>query len=199
MLESRVTLPFGVAGGELAMVDDDASDSVLLPMSTFFNVPTLTTCARACVAVLALLRNVEPTLKALAPLLGRPLPNLPKSIAGTGGATSSPLLLPTDLTLTTVGLARIPVWAELPHDVCGNGDDSDTAKNTANNGTNIWTTAAAGDRRVRVLLTERSGTHGAVQRHGELADLVIRTFWTFELSVIVTFYTALASWDKLEG
>jgi hypothetical protein len=109
MLESRVTRPLGVVGGDGAMVDDDVSDSVLLPTSTFFNVPTFTTCARACVAVLALLRNVEPTLKALAPLLGLPPPNFSKSIVGTGGVTISPLLLPTDLTLTTVGLALIPV------------------------------------------------------------------------------------------
>jgi len=113
ILESRVTLPLGVVGGEGAIVDDDdvVSDSALLPMLTFFNVPTLTTCARACVAVLALLRNVEPTLKALAPLLGRLLPNFWKSIEGTGGAIISLPLLPIDLTLTMVGLARIPVCA----------------------------------------------------------------------------------------
>jgi hypothetical protein len=113
-LESRVAFALGVVGREVPTDDDAVVEPVsdlLLPISTFFSVPTLTTCARACVAVLALLRNVDPTLKALAPLLGRPPPNFSKSMLGTGGALLSTLLLPTDLTLTTVGLARIPVWA----------------------------------------------------------------------------------------
>lgn len=111
-LESRVGFPLGVVGRDSAgkeRVDESVSD--LAPISIFFSPPTLTTWARACVAVLALLRKVEPTLKALAPLFGRPLPNFWKSIVGTGGALTSKLLLPVDLTLTTVGLARIPVWA----------------------------------------------------------------------------------------
>lgn len=109
-LESRVAFPPGVVGRDPVgseSVDESVSD--LGGISIFFSPPTLTTWARACVAVLALLRNVEPTLNALAPLFGRPEPNLWKSIAGTGGVFGSELLFPVDRTLTTVGLARMPV------------------------------------------------------------------------------------------
>lgn len=110
---------FGAVGlaCELDFDDDDTRDvdetlaSDLAAMSTFFRpLPSLTTCARPCVAVLALFRYVELTLNSLAVLSGRAgPPNLPKSIEGTGGVPGA--LAPADLTLTTVGFARMPVWA----------------------------------------------------------------------------------------
>lgn len=109
--------------GETAANDgaDELVSDLTELISIFLSpVPTLTTCARACVAVLALLRKVEPTLKALAPLLGRVV-YFSKLMLGRGGVLLlSVLLFPTDLTLTTVGFARMPVcagartWACLP-------------------------------------------------------------------------------------
>ena len=120
-LESRVGAWLIESDDEVVDTDlDDVLASDLAPTSIFLSpLPNFTTWARPCVAVLALLTKVEPTLKALAPLLGRPLPNFSKSILGTGGVFP-PLTCP-DLTLTTVGLARMPVcagvwtWACLPY------------------------------------------------------------------------------------
>ena len=109
-LES-LAVPFRDAAGEAAASDgaeELVSDLVELISIFLRPLPTFTTCARACVAVLALLRKVEPTLKALAPLLGRVV-YFSKLMLGTGGVLPSLLLFPTDLTLTTVGLARMPV------------------------------------------------------------------------------------------
>jgi len=91
-----------VAEFESRTVDDAAGDGIgssdvdfALPL-TFFTLPTRTTMARAGVAVcvLALLRNVDPTLKVLPAGLGgrRPLwLYFSKSTLGTGGVA-----LPTD-------------------------------------------------------------------------------------------------------
>jgi hypothetical protein len=91
-----------VAGFESRTVDEAAGDGIGssevdfgLPL-TFFTLPTRTTMARAGVAVwvLALFKNVEPTLKVLPVGLGgrSPLPlYFSKSTLGTGGVA-----LPTD-------------------------------------------------------------------------------------------------------
>jgi hypothetical protein len=102
-----------VSGDLLPSVVDDPLASGLEAISTILSPepPTLTTCARACVTVLALLRKVDPTLKLLAALVGRrclELLNFSKSMLGIGGVLGA---LEPDLTLTIVGLARIPVWA----------------------------------------------------------------------------------------
>jgi hypothetical protein len=90
-----------VAEFESRTVDDAAGDGIgssvvdfALP-ETFFTLPTRTTMARAGVAVwvLALFKNVEPTLNVLPVGLGgrRPLLYFSKSTLGTGGVA-----LPTD-------------------------------------------------------------------------------------------------------
>lgn len=107
------SVPMGIAP-VLSLEEADANEvdetlaSDLAAISILFNpLPSLTTWARPCCAVFALFRYVEPTLKLLALLSGRPAPNFWKSMAGTGGVLGA--LRPADLTLTTVGLARIPV------------------------------------------------------------------------------------------
>lgn len=102
-----------VSGDLLPSVVEDPLASGLEAISTIFNPepPILTTCARAWVTVLALLRKVDPTLKLLAALVGRRclgVLSLSKSMLGTGGVLGA---LEPDLTLTIIGLARIPVWA----------------------------------------------------------------------------------------
>jgi len=104
-----------VAEFESLTLDEAAGDGIgssvdLGLLLTFLTLPTRTTMARAGVAVwvLALFKNVEPTLKVLpAGLGGRRLLYFSKSTLGTGGVA-----LPDDapdFTLTIAGLARMPV------------------------------------------------------------------------------------------
>jgi len=86
---------------------EGAPSASKLALDFFGALPTRTTCGRAWVAALALLRKVLPTLKAG---LGGPEAYLFQSTLGTGGVIS-PELAPFDFTLTTAAFPLMTVCA----------------------------------------------------------------------------------------